>query len=195
MKETNTTAENTTLNGTRVSLGTSVMAALIATAAAVALPQLLHVFGAVTGLGTVPGETFLPMHLPVMLCGFLAGPLAGLAAGAASPAISASLTGMPLPAMMPFMMIELAAYGLFAGLLRNRNDSMPATAAKVLMVQIAGRAVRAAAILTAFYGLGMKMIAPPVIWNSVAAGIPGMLIQLALIPVICKAVYAAESRE
>lgn len=189
------TSEQTASAGTKLSVKMSVIAALISAAAAVALPQVLHVFGAATGLGTLPGEIFLPMHLPVIVCGFLAGPLAGLAAGAVSPAISSALTGMPLPAMMPFMMIELAAYGFFAGLLRKEHDSVPVIAAKVLMVQIAGRAVRAAAILIAFYGLGMKMIAPPVIWNSVAAGIPGILIQLILVPVIVKAVDAVGSRD
>ncbi len=178
--------------GSKVNIRTSVIAAMISAAAAVALPQIMHVFGTVTGLGTLPGETFLPMHLPVMVCGFLAGPLAGLAAGAASPAISMALTGMPLPAMMPFMTIELAAYGLFAGLLKDAGGSDASSVRymipKVLAVQVLGRAVRAAAILIAFYGLGMKMIAPPVIWNSVIAGIPGILIQLALIPVIVKAV-------
>ena len=181
----------TAASGSKVNIRTSVIAALISAACAVALPQAIHVFGAVTGLGTFPGETFLPMHLPVMVCGFLAGPLAGLAAGAASPAISTALTGMPLPAMMPFMMIELAAYGFFAGLMKKTNGedvSYIRLAAEVLAVQVLGRAVRAAAILIAFYGLGMKTVAPPMIYSSIATGIPGILIQLALIPAIVKAV-------
>ena len=174
-----------------VNIRTSIVAALISAAAAVALPQVIHVVGAVTGLGTLPGETFLPMHLPVMLCGFFAGPLAGLAAGAASPVISSALTGMPLPAMMPFMMIELAAYGLFAGLLKDLGGidaaSVKYMVPKVLAVQIAGRVVRAIAVLIAFYGLGMQTVAPASILGSVVTGIPGILIQLVLIPVIVKA--------
>ena len=189
----------TTITKKNVSVGTSLLAALIAAACAVALPQAIHVFGAATGLGTLPGETFLPMHLPVMVCGFLAGPVAGLIAGAASPAISTALTGMPAPAMMPFMMIELAAYGFFAGLLKDAGGSDACSIKymipKVLAVQVLGRAVRAVAILIAFYGLGMKMIAPPMIWNSVITGVPGLLIQLALIPVIVKAVDSAGNRD
>lgn len=163
-------------------------------AAAVALPQAIHVFGAVTGLGTLPGETFLPMHLPVLLTGFLAGPLAGFLCGLAAPAVSTALTGMPLPAMMPFMMIELAAYGLFAGLVRPVGGEDHYLVIKVLAAQIAGRAVRAVAILIAFYGLGMTMIAPPMIWNSVIAGIPGIIIQLVAIPVILKLIDRATGK-
>ncbi len=47
---------------------------------------------------------------------------------------------MPGIVMLPFMMIELCAYGLFAGLLRNVK--LP-TIAKVAAVQIADRAVLA----------------------------------------------------
>ena len=37
------------------------------------------------------------------------------AAGALSPAVSFALTGMPRPALLPFMVLELAVYGLCAG--------------------------------------------------------------------------------
>lgn len=181
-------SQEKTLSGTQFDVKKTTIGIIVSVIAAVALPQLLHVFGIATGLGTLPGETYLPMHLPVMLAGFFAGPVCGLVTGALAPVISGALTGMPLPAMMPFMAIELAGYGLAAGLLSDSKDSMPVIAAKVLLVQFAGRAVRALAILIAFYGLGMTMIAPPVIWNSVIAGIPGIIIQLILIPVIVKAV-------
>ena len=167
-------------------LSLTLMYAVFGMAAAVALPQILHVFGAATGLGTLPGETFLPMHLPVLLTGFLAGPLAGLLCGLGAPAVSMALTGMPLPAMMPFMTIELAVYGLSAGLVRPVGGEDRYLVIKTLTAQVAGRALRAVAILIAFYGLGMTMIAPPVIWNSVIAGIPGIIIQLVAVPVIVK---------
>ena len=166
----------------KTSIRAALIGAVISAAMAVALPQLLHMFGMVTGLGPMPGETFLPMHLPVMLCGFFAGPAAGLISGAASPAISAALTGMPAPAMLPFMTIELAVYGLSAGLIKNTLGTDKHMILKVLAVQASGRAVRAIAILLAFYVLGLKMIAPAVIWNSIIAGLPGIAIQLIVIP-------------
>ena len=47
-----------------LSLKTQVLATCAAIAGAVALPQLFHMVGALSGLGTAPGEIFLPMHLP-----------------------------------------------------------------------------------------------------------------------------------
>ena len=135
----------------KLSVKTQTLATIVAIVAAVVLPQLFHLMGAVSGLGTALGETFLPMHLPIILAGLLAGPYVGAIAGVLSPLISFALTGMPTVAMLLFMMIELCVYGLSAGLLRTVN--LP-TIVKVLIAQIAGRGVRAIAILIAVYAFG-----------------------------------------
>lgn len=157
------------------------IAALLAVIAAIALPQAMHLIGRASGLGTALGETFLPMHLPIILVGLIAGPFAGAIAGAASPALSFLLTGMPGAVMLPFMVIELFAYGLFAGLLRDVK--LPCVA-KVLTVQILGRVIRAAAILAAVYVFSYTGIGIKVIYASVLAGLPGLILQLCLIPLI-----------
>jgi len=164
----------------RLSVKRQTLAALVAVVAAVALPQIFHVLGAVSGLGTALGETFLPMHLPIILVGIFAGPFAGAAAGALSPLVSFLLTGMPGAVMLPFMMIELCAYGLFSGLLRTVK--LP-NIAKVLTAQVCGRAVRALAILAAVYifGSGVKV---QIIWTSIAAGLPGLILQWCFIPLL-----------
>ena len=97
------------------------LATLAAIVGAVAIPQIFHVVGAISGMGTGLGEAFLPMHLPIILVGLLAGPYAGAIAGAFGPLVSFALSGMPGLAMLPFMVIELAAYGLIAGLLTGRR--------------------------------------------------------------------------
>lgn len=157
------------------------LATLAAIVGAVAIPQIFHVVGAICGMGTGLGEAFLPMHLPIILVGLLAGPYAGAIAGAFGPLVSFALSGMPGLAMLPFMVIELAAYGLIAGLLRTAN--MP-TIAKVLLVQVGGRVVRAAAILFAVGVLGNTTVAVATIWMSVLAGLPGLILQWGLIPLI-----------
>ena len=81
-------------------------------ACAVVLPQLFHLSGIPNS-----GAVFLPMHIPVLLGGFILGPLFGALIGVLSPLISSLLTAMPAPARLPFMMIELAGYGFFAGLM------------------------------------------------------------------------------
>ncbi len=161
---------------------TKTLAALLATVAAVALPQLFHLIGLLTDLGAAPGETFLPMHIAIFLVGFFAGAWSGLAAGALSPLLSfllTSLWGTPMPAlgMLPFMVIELSVYGLTSGLLAER---LPVLAA-LLIAQIAGRGVRAIAILIGAFGFhgGLPV---SVIWMSVVAGLPGLMLQWVLVP-------------
>lgn len=171
-----------------LSIKTQASAALAAVAAAVVLPQLLHVLGAVSGLGTALGEIFLPMHLPVLLVGLLAGPYAGAAAGLLGPLTSFACSGMPGAAMLPFMMAELCIYGLTAGFLRNRNMKV---FWKVAAAQLAGRAVRAAAILFAVFVLGNQSVPISVIWVSLAAGIAGIVLQWTLLPFL---VHRVENR-
>lgn len=166
----------------RLSIKAQTLAALAAAGMAVALPQLVHALGAFSGLGTGLGELLLPMHLPVMLAGFVAGPWAGAAAGLLAPMVSHLLSGMPLAAMLPFMAIELTVYGMAAGLLKP--SALPMFG-KVVLVQFAGRAVRAVAILLGFYLLQSK-VAPAVIWTSIAAGWAGILLQWALLPLLTK---------
>lgn len=165
----------------RLSAKAQILAALSAVIAAIALPQILHILGASTGLGSSLGEIFLPMHLPIMLVGLMAGPFAGAAAGLAAPLLSSLMTSMPAAGILPFMMIELCIYGLAAGMLRSVN--IP-TVLKVLITQIAGRAVRAGAICLAVYAFGYEKIGVAVIWTSISIGLIGIALQLVLIPLI-----------
>lgn len=172
----------------KVSVKVQTLATVGALAAAVALPQVFHAVGAVSGLGTALGETFLPMHLPILLVGLTAGPAAGAISGVLAPLVSFALSGMPTAAMLPFMMIELLCYGLFAGFMRTAR--IPSLG-KVVLAQVGGRAVRAAAILIAFYGLGSTAIPVAIIWRSIATGLPGLLLQWALLPLL---LYWIENR-
>ncbi|MBE6546214.1 MAG: ECF transporter S component [Ruminococcaceae bacterium] len=166
----------------RLSIKAQVLATLCAIVSAVALPQIIHWLGRVSGLGTLPGEVFLPMHLPIMLVGLLAGPYAASVAGLLGPAVSFALSGMPTAATLPFMMIELCAYGLVAGLLRICR--MPTTL-KVLIVQLAGRGARAVAVLLAVYAFSNTAVSPTSIYTSIVTGLFGMILQLVLLPLIC----------
>ena len=146
----------------------------------VAIPQLFHVIGIVSGTGSLPGSAFLPMHLGVFFTSLLAGPAVGAVTGAVSPLLSFALTGMPSAALLPFMM-ELTVYGLVCGLLKNKK--MPVIL-KVLTAQILGRAIRAAAILIAFYGFKNTAVSPTIILSSIASGLPGLILQWTLLPLL-----------
>lgn len=171
----------------RLSVKVQALATIIAIVGAVVVPQIFHALGAISGLGTKLGETFLPMHLPIILVGLLAGPYAGAISGLLGPLMSFALSGMPSTVMLPFIMIELCAYGFFAGLLRN--NKMP-TIGKVFIVQISGRVVRTAAILLAVYAFGNESIAVASIWMSIVTGIFGLALQWTFLPLI---VYRVEN--
>ncbi|MDE6665322.1 MAG: ECF transporter S component [Ruminococcus sp.] len=168
----------TAITSKKLSVKTQTIGAFIALVSAVVLPQLVHVIGAASGMGTSLGEIFLPMHLPIILMGFLVGPYAAGAAGLLSPLVSFALTGMPSSVMLPFMMIELCVYGICAGLLK---DVKLPTIAKVLITQIAGRLVRAGAIAVGFYVFD-SVVNPTVALTSITAGLFGIILQLVIIP-------------
>lgn len=178
--------KSTAITMNRLSVKTQTMAAAAAIIAAVALPQFFHVMGALSGLGTGLGEAFLPMHLPIILAGLLAGPYAGAVSGLLAPLASFAFSGMPTSAMLPFMMIELCVYGLSAGLLKNVKIPV---IAKVVITQIAGRAIRAAAILVSVYAFGNENVRVAAIWMSIVTGLFGLVLQWTLIPL---AVYRLE---
>lgn len=172
----------------RLSVKAQTLATLAAIVGAVVVPQIFHLLGAVSGLGTALGETFLPMHLPILLVGLLAGPYAGAIAGLLGPLASFALSGMPGAVMLPFMMVELCGYGLAAGLLRETK--MP-TILKVLIAQVAGRVLRAGAILIGVYAFD-STVAIATIWKSSVVGVFGIVLQWALLPLI---IYRVENRK
>ena len=168
----------------KLSLGTKTAATLLAIVAAVVLPQLFHV---ISGQGTMLGVAFLPMHLPIIFVGLIAGPAVGAIAGAAAPLVSFLLSGMPMLAMLPLMMVELCAYGLVAGLLRGIK--LPSLA-KVVIAQLAGRVVLTAATAIAVFAFGSSKAIAATWTSDLAAGLPGLALQWALIPL---AAYWTES--
>lgn len=163
------------------SMKTKSITAALAVVTAILLPQLFHAVGVVSGAGAELGSAFLPMHLPVLLAGLLGGPVVGIIAGAASPLISFFISGMPTAVILPFIVLELAAYGFVGGLLSKVKIPV---FAKLLLIQIAGRAVRALAVVTAVYGFGSQTVPVSSVWNMVTAGLPGILLQWAIVPLL-----------
>ena len=150
---------------------------------AVALPQLIHIIGRLTGTNTALGQILLPMHIPVLILGFCAGPWAGLAAGILAPVASHLLTAMPASALLPYIAAETAAYGLFAGLLKNVKLH---PIAKIVSVQILGRLVRILAALLLSAVMSNNTIAFSAAIAGMLSCIPGIILQIILIPYIVR---------
>ena len=178
----------TSVSTKKLSIKFQTLGAVICIIAAVSIPQILHLLGAATGVGTSLGEIFLPMHLPIILAGLLAGPYAAGAAGFLSPLISFMLTGMPKQQNLLFMMIELTVYGICAGILRDVKLN---SVLKVLITQGAGRIVRISAMAAGLYLFDLQ-VSPLSVLYGIKTGLIGIILQLILIPLICVRIKNAD---
>ena len=136
------------------------------------------------------GNIFLPMHIPVLLCGFICGPLLGLFAGVITPVISAFATGMPPMTVLPGMACELACYGFATGIFiriiktkyKPLNFYLSLIAAMLIGRAVSGF-VNGVIISLGSYTFQAWLTA------SFALSLPGIVIQLLLIPQL---LYALE---
>lgn len=146
-------------------------------ALAVLLPIGFHAFGLL-------GRIFLPMHLPVLLAGFLAGPLSGLVVGVLAPGLSFLLTGMPPTYAVPLMTLELPIYGLTAGIAYHRLK-LNVCAALIIAI-VFGRLAFGFGlfVLGTFMQLPYTAAAFFSSTGAIAAGLPGVIVQIIIIPIV-----------
>ena len=140
------------------------------------------------------GQIFLPMHIPVLLCGLMCGWPFGFICGVLGPVLSSLLTGMPPAAMLPSMAIECAAYGCITGLMMQFvNTKKPLADLYISMVtaMVLGRVL--AGLVKSFI---LSPGTAPFAWvtTSLVAGIPGIIIQLILIPLVVISLTKAKLR-
>ena len=134
---------------------------------------------------TVPyaGRTLLPMHIPVLLAGLICGPLFGFIVGATGPLLSHLFTQMPPSIMVAPMMIELATYGLVAGVMINivRTHRLSVDIyISLIVAMLVGRVVAGIAQVIYFFE-GTYVLS---MWTTAyfITAFPGIIIQLLLVP-------------
>jgi hypothetical protein len=138
------------------------------------LPMIFHSMG-------IMGQVFLPMHIPVLIGGFLLSPYLAFIVGVLTPILSASFTGMPVIFPMGIIMaFELATYGIVASLAIRRFKVIPS----LIISLIAGRIVAGLTVFFLVQFIGLKM--DPIIFvkGAIITGLPGIVIQLILIPML-----------
>jgi len=161
-------------NNTRKLVWASILLAL-----GILLPRLINFVGSVT-----LGNLISPMHIPVFLTALILGPVFGTIIGFITPLISTLLTGMPpfSPPITVLMAFELAAFALVAGYIYSRKGRNIYLA--LIAAMIIGRVI---------YGLALLVVGPifafnppfiPFMKGVFITGIPGMVIQLVVIPPI-----------
>lgn len=157
----------------------------VCTALCVVLPMAFHSF-------PNGGSVFLPMHIPVLLCGLMCSWPFGFICGILGPLLSSLITGMPPAAFLPPMIVECAVYGCTAGALMELVHTKKLYAdlyISMTSAMILGRVVA---------GLAKAWIFTPGVapfaWvtTSLVQGIPGIVIQLALLPLIVSALMRAK---
>lgn len=145
--------------------------------------------------GQIPslGNRILPMHIPVLLCGFFCGGSYGLIVGAVAPVLRSFIFGAPpLFPIAAAMVFELAAYGLVAGLLyRRRARGRRLVYPALIGAMVVGRIVWGVAAWFLYPMAGVPFSLSIFFTVAFVNAVPGILLQLVLIPAIVLAVREA----
>ena len=137
--------------------------------------------------GQIPqiGSALLPMHIPVLLCGYLCGPWWALLVGICAPLLRHLLFGMPPLLTAMAMSAELAGYGAVCGIMyRKFPKNLTGIYLSLIIAMIAGRILWGIAMVF-ITGIGSNGFT----WSLFVAGaltnaIPGIILQLILIPIL-----------
>lgn len=141
--------------------------------------------------GNIPkvGNALCPMHIPVLLCGFICGWPWGLAVGFISPLLRSAMFGVPplIPKGLS-MAMELAAYGTVSGILYAKLPKKTVNIYVTLIIaMLSGRIIWGImrSVLAPFTGEPFTL--PMFVAGAVTTAIPGIIIQIILIPLIIMA--------
>lgn len=140
------------------------------------------------------GNMLCPMHIPVLLCGYLVGGVYGAVVGFLAPIVRFLIFGMP--PLMPTglaMAFELATYGFVAGALYQKlpKKSLSAIYVSLIAAMVTGRLVWGIAqfVLAGVQGTSFPFSA--FLAGAVLNAVPGIILQLVLIPVLVRALKRA----
>ncbi|MEE1037544.1 MAG: ECF transporter S component [Eubacterium sp.] len=138
------------------------------------LPQLFHFLPLANA-----GKMLLPMHIPTILAGYMLGSRQGAIVGCLSPLLSCLMFQMPAFLMMPAMCAELMTYGIVAGLVSGKIKN---NILSLMTVMISGRIVNCLMYVLMINLLGITKLNMEMFFASLTMGVPGIILQIALIP-------------
>lgn len=150
--------------------------------------------------GQIPevGGMLCPMHLPVLIAGFVCGGPVAAVIGFAAPLLRFLMFSMPpiYPTGVS-MAFELLTYGLVSGALYHhvfKKKDLVSVYASLLGAMIAGRVVWGIArlILAGIGGEAGSFTFAAFISGAITTAVPGIIVQLILIPVIVVALRKAK---
>ena len=147
---------------------------------------LAYVMPFLTGQIPEIGKLLCPMHIPVLLCGFVCGAPYGLMVGAITPLLRSLTLGVPhLFPNATAMAFELAVYGLMAGLLYKILPKKTINIyVSLIGAMVVGRIVWGL-VMFCILGFDISKFGLVSFWaGAVANAIPGIIVQIILIPII-----------
>ena len=145
--------------------------------------------------GQIPeiGNMLCPMHIPALLCGYLCGWPWGLAVGGIAPILRSLLFARPPMFSAIGMAFELAVYGAAAGFLyRKLPKTRGSIYVSLIAAMIAGRLVWGAAQLVLMGLQDSVFTMEAFLAGAVTTAVPGIILQLVLIPVVVMALEKAK---
>ncbi|MFI3327143.1 MAG: ECF transporter S component [Clostridia bacterium] len=146
--------------------------------------------------GQIPqiGNMLLPMHIPVLLCGIICGPYWGALVGVIAPFLRFAIFGMPQMPTTFTMTFELLTYGLVIGLVYSKlPKNIVSIFISLFSAMIAGRIVWAVASMLIYKIMGLNAFTfAQFISGGFITAVPGIIVQLVLIPTIVIALKRAK---
>jgi thiamine transporter ThiT len=146
--------------------------------------------------GQIPqiGSMLLPMHIPVLFCGLICGWQYGGLVGFVVPLLRSVLFGMPPMYPTAFAMaFELATYGILTGVLysRFRKQNVATLYISLIGAMVGGRIVWGVVRVIQSGVAGSAFTWELFLAGAVLNAIPGIVLQLVLIPVVMVALDRA----
>ena len=140
------------------------------------------------------GNMLLPMHIPVLLCGLICGWQYGALIGAILPLLRFVLFGMPI--LYPnglAMAVELCVYGLAVGFIYSmfkKQGLLLPVYISLIIAMILGRVVWGGSMTVLLSMKDNTFTASAFMAGAVLNAIPGIILQLLLIPAIMSSLHA-----
>ncbi len=176
-----------TISKTRLYIG-KICTSAVCFALCMVLPML-------TGAVPAIGKIIAPMHIPVLICGALCGPIWGGVVGILAPLLRGFMLGAPplVPTGLS-MMAELFGYGLFMGIFTSvLPKKIPYLYVSLVSAMLLGRVLGGVSkILLLAAGVLEKYSFAIFLSGYFTGSIPGIVVQLLLIPPILYALSRAK---
>lgn len=172
---------------TKTTVTQNLVLASMCVALSVIMPSVFHL------AGPQGGKMFLPLFWGVAVAAFLVPPKYVVLVSVLAPIISHFVSAMPPIPMLYFMLIELVVYGLALGFFSKKTKPVIAVALGLVVSRVAYfLCVLAAAYV---FHLPAPFTGFVALVSSIALSLPGIVLQMVVVPIICHTYQKVSNHE